>query len=124
MLLELFRAEYVTTNGRLACDTQAAYIVALKFGILSTQQEFGDGTGETRLARSMGSLQNHDRLRRYTNGPRRVGRQWHAPERLPECSRRGMILSWLYPGNNGCYNHCGSFSNYFLTLAHHEIIAN
>ncbi|KAH7169892.1 bacterial alpha-L-rhamnosidase-domain-containing protein [Dactylonectria macrodidyma] len=33
-LSELFRDEYVTPNGRLACDTQTTYALALKFGLL------------------------------------------------------------------------------------------
>ncbi|CAM1501510.1 Fc.00g034940.m01.CDS01 [Cosmosporella sp. VM-42] len=32
-LLELFRAEYITPKGRLACDTQTAYALGLRFGL-------------------------------------------------------------------------------------------
>lgn len=33
-LTQLFRDEYITPNGRLACDTQTTYALALKFGLL------------------------------------------------------------------------------------------
>ncbi|RSL85995.1 hypothetical protein CEP52_015960 [Fusarium oligoseptatum] len=33
-LAELFREEYVTPKGRMACDTQTTYALALKFGLL------------------------------------------------------------------------------------------
>ncbi|UPK95035.1 hypothetical protein LCI18_005970 [Fusarium solani-melongenae] len=33
-LVELFREEYVTPKGRMACDTQTTYALALKFGLL------------------------------------------------------------------------------------------
>ncbi|KAL4867810.1 bacterial alpha-L-rhamnosidase-domain-containing protein [Aspergillus spectabilis] len=35
-LTQLFQNEYVTPNGRLACDTQTAYALALNFGLLSS----------------------------------------------------------------------------------------
>ncbi|KAB5559702.1 bacterial alpha-L-rhamnosidase-domain-containing protein [Coniochaeta sp. 2T2.1] len=38
-ILDLFRQEYVTPNGRLASDTQTAYIVALKFGLIVRPEE-------------------------------------------------------------------------------------
>lgn len=38
-MTELFRAEYITKRGRLACDTQAAYALALLFDLFSTQEE-------------------------------------------------------------------------------------
>jgi alpha-L-rhamnosidase len=38
-LRELFRAEYMTPTGRLACDTQAAYAIALRFGLFDTEEE-------------------------------------------------------------------------------------
>lgn len=38
-LRALFREEYVTPNGRLASDTQAAYAIALHFGLLDTEQK-------------------------------------------------------------------------------------
>jgi alpha-L-rhamnosidase len=34
-LLEMFQAEYLTANGRLVSDTQTAYALALRFGLLS-----------------------------------------------------------------------------------------
>ncbi|KAL4878199.1 bacterial alpha-L-rhamnosidase-domain-containing protein [Aspergillus karnatakaensis] len=36
-LTELFQNEYVTPNGRLACDTQTTYALALKFNLLAPQ---------------------------------------------------------------------------------------
>lgn len=45
-LAEMFRAEYVTKRGRLACDTQAAYALALLFGLFGTKEE------QTRTARA------------------------------------------------------------------------
>ncbi|KAJ3541161.1 hypothetical protein NM208_g4739 [Fusarium decemcellulare] len=37
-LTELFREEYTTAKGRLACDTQTTYALALKFGLLEDKQ--------------------------------------------------------------------------------------
>jgi alpha-L-rhamnosidase len=34
-LLEMFQAEYITANGRLVSDTQTAYALALRFGLLT-----------------------------------------------------------------------------------------
>ncbi|KAL5334986.1 bacterial alpha-L-rhamnosidase-domain-containing protein [Aspergillus crustosus] len=34
-LTQLFQNEYVTPNGRMACDTQTTYALALKFGLLA-----------------------------------------------------------------------------------------
>lgn len=36
-LLNLFRAEYITSNGRLVSDTQTAYALALRFGLFSKE---------------------------------------------------------------------------------------
>ncbi|KPM41347.1 hypothetical protein AK830_g5202 [Neonectria ditissima] len=36
-LAKLFLEEYVTPNGRMACDTQSTYALALKFGLLEEQ---------------------------------------------------------------------------------------
>ncbi|KAF9869213.1 hypothetical protein CkaCkLH20_13315 [Colletotrichum karsti] len=38
-LRQSFRKEYVTSTGRLVADTQTAYVIALKFGLLSTERE-------------------------------------------------------------------------------------
>ncbi|KAK7704356.1 hypothetical protein SLS64_008542 [Diaporthe eres] len=38
-MAEKFRAEYVTRTGRLACDTQAAYALALLFGLFGTEEQ-------------------------------------------------------------------------------------
>lgn len=38
-MAERFRAEYVTKRGRLACDTQAAYALALLFGLFGTEEQ-------------------------------------------------------------------------------------
>ncbi|KAL7956302.1 bacterial alpha-L-rhamnosidase domain-containing protein [Trichoderma compactum] len=40
----LFRAEYITPNGRLASDTQAAYVVALHFGLFDSDKELKTAT--------------------------------------------------------------------------------
>lgn len=38
-MAEKFRAEYVTRTGRLACDTQAAYALALLFDLFGTEDQ-------------------------------------------------------------------------------------
>lgn len=38
-MTETFRAEYVTKTGRLACDTQAAYVLALLFGLFESEEQ-------------------------------------------------------------------------------------
>lgn len=38
-MAEIFRAEYVTKTGRLACDTQAAYALALLFSLFGTEEQ-------------------------------------------------------------------------------------
>ena len=38
-LLAKYRAEYITRTGRLASDTQAAYIISLLFGLLESDQQ-------------------------------------------------------------------------------------
>ncbi|PSN71410.1 hypothetical protein BS50DRAFT_282333 [Corynespora cassiicola Philippines] len=38
-LLALFREEYISATGRLASDTQAAYVVALLFGLFETDRQ-------------------------------------------------------------------------------------
>ncbi|KAG6355937.1 hypothetical protein INS49_015321 [Diaporthe citri] len=38
-MTEKFRAEYVTKTGRLACDTQAAYALALLFDLFGTEEQ-------------------------------------------------------------------------------------
>lgn len=45
-MAETFRAEYVTRRGRLACDTQAPYALALLFGLFGPKEE------QTRTART------------------------------------------------------------------------
>lgn len=45
-MAETFRAEYVTRRGRLACDTQAPYALALLFGLFGPKEE------QTRTARA------------------------------------------------------------------------
>lgn len=37
-LLDVFRSEYVTPTGRLACDSQTAYVLALQFDLLTSEQ--------------------------------------------------------------------------------------
>ena len=38
-LLAMFHTEYVTENGRLACDTQASYVLGLLFGLLRSEKQ-------------------------------------------------------------------------------------
>jgi alpha-L-rhamnosidase len=46
-LRELFHAEYITQNGRLACDTQASYVLGLLFGLFQSQTHIN--TAKARL---------------------------------------------------------------------------
>lgn len=50
-LTQLFRDEYVTNNGRLACDTQTTYALALQFGLL---EEKHLSTARARLGHLVG----------------------------------------------------------------------
>ena len=46
-LTDMFRDEYITKNGRLACDTQTAYVLALLFGLFGTEKHIE--TAKSRL---------------------------------------------------------------------------
>ncbi|KAF1955373.1 hypothetical protein CC80DRAFT_564968 [Byssothecium circinans] len=89
-LTQEFRTEYITRTGRLACDTQAVYILALLFNLFETDQEIS--TAKKRL----------DHLIRWeafkiTTGSTGTPVILHAYRMLQERD----CPSWLYPVGMG-----------------------
>ncbi|KAI9896357.1 hypothetical protein N3K66_008529 [Trichothecium roseum] len=99
-LRKLFQEEYVTPRGRIACDTQTAYALALSFGLLATESQVAAA------AQRLGTLVRWERFRITTGFA-------GTPIILHALADHGMLdlayrmlqerdrPSWLYPVGMG-----------------------
>ena len=60
-----FRREYVTASGRIVSDTQTAYALALRFGLLETAEQRQRAGAPARIAGAAQRLSRRHRLRRH-----------------------------------------------------------
>ena len=111
-LRDLFRSEYVTSNGRLVADTQTAYALALQFGLLDEKQK-------------VRAVQRFEHLIRWNHFKISTGFAG-TPVILPILADNGLLHlayrmlqerdnpSWLYPVRMGATTIVSAFSAGYL----------